>query len=78
MNSWQSESFCNRWLRAQAKESPKHRSTLIISMQELSALESELETIQKYVNRTSTSRVKIEACRGEIKLSVVDSKEMFT
>ncbi len=78
MSKWSSESFCNRWLRQQCKVTDKDRSTLIISMQELSELESELETIQQYVNRMNTGRVKIEACHGEIKLSVVGSKEMST
>ncbi len=54
----------------------KRRSTLTISMQELSGLESELASIQKYVKRTNTGRVRIKACPGGIKLSVVDSKEM--
>ncbi len=56
----------------------KRRSTLTISMQELSGLESELDLIRKYVKRTNTGRVRIRECPGGIKLSVVDSKEMST
>ncbi len=74
--SCQSVSFYNRWLRAQCKLQPRDRSTLIISMQELSEQASVLDTIQRFAKRMNTGKVRIEACHGEIRLSVGDSKEM--
>ncbi len=76
--SGKSYQFYNRWLRSQAELLPRDRSTLIISMQELSEQASVLDTIQRFAKRMNTGKVRIEACRGTIKLSVNDSEEMST
>ncbi len=78
MNNWSQGSFYNRWLRSQAEDLLKDRSTLTICIPELLEQESVLETIQKYAKRMNTGKVKIEACPGTIKLSVSDSEEMST
>ncbi len=70
--------FYNKWLRQQSQLPNRERSTLIISMQELSEQASVLDTIQRYAKRMNTGKVKIEACLGTIKLSVKDSEEMST
>ncbi len=78
MLDWSSESFCNRWLRGQELLSSRDRSSLTMPMLEQSELVSVLATILKSVKHMNTIKVRIEACHGEIKLSVADSKEMST
>ncbi len=77
-DTWSSHRFYNKWLREQSKLLDKDRSTLTICMPELLEQQSVLDTIQKYAKRMNTGRVRIEACHGEIKLSVEDSKETST
>jgi len=74
---WSSESFCNRWLREESVLPAKRRSSLTLSMLEPSELELVLDIILKYGKRMNTGKVRIEVCLGEIKLSVVDSKETY-
>ncbi len=73
-DTW-SSGFYNRWLRSQAKASLRERSTLNLPMLEQSELVSVLAIILKSVKHMNTIKVRIEACHGEIKLFVDDSKE---
>ncbi len=78
MSTWSSTKFYNRWLREQSKLLDRDRSTLIISTAELLEQASVLATIRRYAKRMNTGKVRIEACHGEIRLSVEGSKEMST
>ncbi len=83
MNSWSSQSFCNRWLREQADLPPKRRSTLIYCTLQESELASVLETIRQFEEAMNYGKVpravtrKCDKSAGTIELCVVDSKETF-
>ncbi len=68
------DKFYNRWLRSVA-DTYQDR-TLILQFLVPSEQELALETIQMYVQRMNSGKVKIEVCPGEIKLLVTGSKEM--
>ncbi len=79
-DEWQSESFCNRWLRSQAELPPRRRSILIYCTLEQQELQSVLAAIRKFDNFMNTGKagmsVLVKRDVGSIELSVVDSKEM--
>ncbi len=82
MTEWSSMSFCNRWLRSQAKLPSKLRSTLIYCTLQEQELLSVLETIRQFEEAMTYGEVPIavtrkqDKCAGTIEISVVDSKEM--
>jgi len=84
MNKWSSQSFCNKWLRTQAKLPRQRRSTLIYCTLQDPELLSVLDTIRKFEEHTNYGKVRVVVTQkpdlpdGTIEISVEDSKEMFT
>jgi len=77
--TWSSPKFYNKWLRSQAELPLKSRNPMIISMHSVRALQLVLLGILKYDKHMSTTRVRVEVvCPTEIRLTVVDSREMST
>ncbi len=69
------EQFYNRWLREQSRKEDSILSMPLQSQQELLLV---LETIQKFVKLSNTTRVRLVIQHGKIDMFVDDSKEMST